>query len=225
MASLFHDNREEDDDKAVSSESGPSILKGVQWALQNCKTGREAGPDEVVVEMLIALQEEGVDVLWSLVKNIYETGQIPSETLKSVFISLPQKSNSLECENHRTISVMAHTLKLFLKIILQRIRRKLLPEIPTCQYGFMPDKDTRNAHFMLRRLCKRSMEHHQVVFCALLIIIRKHLIKCATSSYLILKRIGIDDKDCELYGIYIMSKKQPSNSRKVSLSGLTSNEV
>jgi len=38
------------------------------------QTRKAAGPDEVVVEMLIASQEDGVDVLWSLFKNIYETG-------------------------------------------------------------------------------------------------------------------------------------------------------
>jgi len=91
--------------------------------------------------MLIALQEDGVDVLWSLFKNVlYETGQIPTEMLKSVFIDIPKKSNTLGCENHGTISLMAHTLKLFLKMILRRIRRKILPQIPTYQYGFMPDR-------------------------------------------------------------------------------------
>ena len=62
----------------------------VRWALQHCKPGKAAGPDEVVVEMLIALQDDGVDVLWSLFKIIYETGQIPTEMLKSVFIAIPK---------------------------------------------------------------------------------------------------------------------------------------
>jgi len=100
----------------------------VRWALQHCKPGKAAGPDEVVVEMLIALQEDDVDVLWSLFKNMCETGQIPSEMLKSVLIAIPKKSKTLDCENHRTISLMAHTLKLFLKIILRCIRRKILPQ-------------------------------------------------------------------------------------------------
>jgi len=102
--------------------------------------------------MLIALQEDGVDVSRTLFKNIYETGQIPYEMLKSVFIAIPKKSNTLDCENHRTISLMTHTLKLFLKIILPRIRRKILPQIPTYQYGFMPDRGTRNVIFVLRML-------------------------------------------------------------------------
>jgi len=52
IASLFHDDREDDDDKTASYESGPSILKEVRWALQHRKPGKAAGPDEVVVDML-----------------------------------------------------------------------------------------------------------------------------------------------------------------------------
>ena len=81
IASLFHDDKGEiDDDKLVLYDSGPSILKEeVQWALQNSKTGKAAGPNEVVVEKLIALQEDGVDLLWKLFHKIYETGQVPIE--------------------------------------------------------------------------------------------------------------------------------------------------
>ena len=226
MASLFHDDREEDDDKTASYESGPSILKEeVRWALQHCKPGKAAGPDEVVVEMLIALQEDGVDVLWSLFENIYETGQIPSEMLKSVFIAIPKKSDTLDCENHRTISLIAHTLKLFLKIILRRIRRKILPQIPTYQYGFMPDRVTRNAIFVLRMLCERSIEHQQDVFLCF-IDYQKAFDKVHHSQLLtVLKRIGIDGKDFRIIRNLYYEQKAAINSRKASLSGLTSNEV
>jgi len=54
---------------------------------------------------------------------------------------------------------MAHTMKPLLKITFRRLRKKLLPQIPGCQYGFMPDKGTRNAIFVLRSLCERSVEH------------------------------------------------------------------
>ena len=105
IAVLFHDDREENDDvKAVLHGSGPSILKEeVQWALKNSKT-EKASLDKVVVEMPIALQEDGVDLMWKLFNKIYETGQIPTEMLKSVFIAIPKKPNTLECENHRAIS-------------------------------------------------------------------------------------------------------------------------
>ena len=78
VASLFYDDKGEiDDGKIVLYDSGPSILKEeVQWALQNSKTGKAASRNEVVVEKLIVLQEDGVDLLWKLFNKIYETGQI-----------------------------------------------------------------------------------------------------------------------------------------------------
>jgi len=116
--------------------------------------------------------------------------------LKSVFLAIPKTSNTLECENHRTITLLAHTSTLLLKIILRRIRRKLLPQIPTYQYGFMPDRGTRNIIFVLRTLRKESVEHHdqQDVFLCF-INYQKPSDKVRHSQLLaILRRIGIDGK-------------------------------
>jgi len=127
--------------------------------------------------------------------------------LKSVFIAIPKKSNTLDCENHRTISLMAHTLKLFLKIILRRIRRKIIPQIPTDQYGFMPDRGTRNVIFVLLMLCERSIEHQQEVFLCF-IDHQKAFDKVHHSQLLtILKRIGIDGKDFRIiHNLYYKQK-------------------
>ena len=177
-----------------------------------------------------------MDPLWKLFNKIFETGQIPTEMLKSIFIAILKKSNALDCENHRTISLMSHTLKLLLKIILQRIRRKLLPRIPVYQYGFMPDRGTRNAIFVMHMLCERSIKHQQNVFQCFIAYQKAFDKVCHFQLLTILKQIGIDDKDfcipwtcipwtSALYAICIMSKKQPSNSRKDSLGGLKSNKV
>ena len=50
-----------------------------------------AGPDEVVVEMPIASQEDGVDLLWKLFNKIYETGKYPLKC--SSLFSLPSLEN------------------------------------------------------------------------------------------------------------------------------------
>ena len=59
---------------------------------------------------------------------------------------------------------MCHTLKLLLKIVLQRLRRKILPEIPQTQFGFMKDRGTSNAIFVLRTLGERAIEHQQDLY-------------------------------------------------------------
>ena len=73
-------------------------------------------------------------------------------------------NGTIKCEKHRTISLMSHVTKLVLRIVINRIRRRTLDEIAPVQYGFMPDKGTGNAIFVLRRLVERSVEKQRDVY-------------------------------------------------------------
>ena len=71
---------------------------------------------------------------------------------------IPKKPGAIECELHRTISLMSHIIKLILRIIMTRIRRVIRPEISQTQCGFVADAGTRNAIFMIRLLSEKAME-------------------------------------------------------------------
>ena len=173
-------------------------------ALHKSKTSKAAGPDEVVTEMLKALGDTGVNIVHSLVNKIYDSGEIPNEMLKSVFIALPKKPNTLDCDQHRTISLMSHILKLLLKIVLERCRSKIRPEIAQCQYGFMPDKGTRNAIFTLRMLSERSIQHQQNSYICF-IDYKKAFDR--VRLFKILKDVGLDEKDQRIiYNLYHLQK-------------------
>ena len=101
------------------------------------KNGKSSDPDGVYTEIIKALEEEGIDLLWKLISEVCETGVFLKEMLKSIFVALPKIPGTLDCSSYRAISLMPHTLKLTLKIVLQRIRQKILPEIPQNQFGFM----------------------------------------------------------------------------------------
>ena len=205
---LYNDGRKETEDETMICESGPAILREeVTWVLRTSKTGKAAGPFEVNLETILALGKEGIDLLWKLFNNIYEIGHMPDEMIKSMFIAIPKKSNAINCENHRAISLMSHTLKLFLKIILKRVRRRLIPQISDYRYGFMPDRGTKNAIFILRTLCKRAIEHHQNVFLCFIDYqktfdeVRHNLLQN------MLKPIGIDNKDYRIiHNLYFQQK-------------------
>ena len=66
--------------------------------------------------------------------------------------------------NTNTISLMSHVTKLVLRIVINRIRGRTLDEIAPVQYGFMPDKGTGNAIFVLRRLVETSVEKKRDVY-------------------------------------------------------------
>ncbi|GFR58185.1 RNA-directed DNA polymerase from mobile element jockey-like [Elysia marginata] len=108
------------------------------------KNGKAAGPDQIPIELLKALGNWGIDQLTKLLNRIYDTGNIPKDMLISTFITLQKKPGATECENHRTISLMSHTLKLLLKILLTRIRSKIKPEISETQLSEMILRDLDN---------------------------------------------------------------------------------
>ena len=114
--------------------------------------------------MLVAAGEIGILELTELSNMIHNQGSFPNELNKSIFIALPKVNGTIKCEKHRTISLMSHVTKLVLRIVINRIRGRPLDEIAPVQYGFMPDKGTGNAIFVLRRLVERSVEKQRDVY-------------------------------------------------------------
>ncbi len=158
IGELFHDNRGQ---KPTISKTldGPQILKEeVKLALSKMKKNKAAGPDDIVVEMLTSLEEFGIEKLTEIVNEIYDSGEIPEDLSKSIFIALPKKPGAVDCELHRTISLMSHIIKIILRIIMVRARKRTKPEIAEEQCGFVKDTGTRNAILMIRMLSERAIE-------------------------------------------------------------------
>ena len=63
------------------------------------KRSKAPGPDAILVEMLLALDDEGIDILWHLCTEIYETGIFPKQMLLSIFICLPKIQGTLVCQH------------------------------------------------------------------------------------------------------------------------------
>ena len=161
---LFNDDRIEKP-TILKNMDGPKILKSeVESSLHKLKRNKAAGPDEVVTVMMIALEDYGIDKLTDIVNEIYDTGVIPEDLSRSIFIALPKKPGATECELHRTISLMSHMTKLILKIIMMRARCKIRPEIGREQCGFVEDSGTRNAIFMVRMISERAIEMQKDVY-------------------------------------------------------------
>ena len=72
------------------------------------KVGKAMGIDEISTEGLKALVEENVDALTRFCNSIYNSGHIPTEMEKSIFIPLPKKPKTQTCTVYRTISLMSH---------------------------------------------------------------------------------------------------------------------
>ncbi|GFO03036.1 endonuclease-reverse transcriptase [Plakobranchus ocellatus] len=136
----------------------------IRAAIRKMKAGKATGPDKISVEMIEALEEFGIEKVTELLNEIYDTGQIPTDISKSIFIALPKKPGATECELHRTISLMSHITKILLRIVMLRVRNKIKPEIAEEQCGFVEGKGTTNALYILRTLIERALEVQKDVY-------------------------------------------------------------
>ena len=112
--------------------------------------------------MLTALCEFGIKETTKHLNINHDICEIPTDLKNSVHIAIPEKKKvqlnviSSECQ-HRTISFMSHLTKVMLRVLMNRMRNKILPEISETQFGFMADKGNRNAMFSCRTLIERAI--------------------------------------------------------------------
>lgn len=145
MQTLFNDEHR-DNLEELRNTTGPSITREeVENSIRKIKNNKAAGPDEVYGDLLKLIDEDNIDVVVDLFNHIYETGVIPKDWLLSTFIPIPKTVNAKKCEQYRSISLMSHILKVFLKVIHERIYPKLEENISETQFGFRNGLGTREA--------------------------------------------------------------------------------
>jgi len=144
---------------------GPELLTSeIMEAVKEMKRNKAVGVDGIPGEFLKALGEKGMKELVEMCKKMYEEGVWPEDFTRVVMIPIQKKSNAIDCEDHRTISLISHASKILLKILTKRIEAKAKGFIGQNQFGFRKGCGTRDAIGVMRVLCERSLEHDNDVY-------------------------------------------------------------
>ena len=161
---LYHDERGRKPRIRMDIDRPSTLENEVREAIKYTKNNKAPGPDELKVELIKCLEDFGVQKLTEIINDIYNSGAIPEDLSRSIFVTLPKKPGTTDCECHRTISLMSHVTKILLRILTTRARNKIRPEISESQCGFVADSGTRNAIFMMRMLSERAIEMKKDLF-------------------------------------------------------------
>ena len=123
----------------------PDILEcEIKWALESITMNKASGGHGIPVELFQILKDDAVKVLYSVCQQIWKTQKWPQDWKRSVFISIPKKSNAKECSNYCSIALISHTSKVTLKILQARPPQYVNHELPDVQAGFRKGRGTRN---------------------------------------------------------------------------------
>ena len=205
----------------VEDEDGLEILRvEVEHALKKMKDGKAVGVDGVAAEELKALGEFGIDILKEMACKIHEMGYITKEMEEIILLTMPKKAGTLECNKHRTISIISHISKLILRIVLNRIRPKIRAEVAVEQCGFVEGKGTTNAIFILRMLIERCIEMQKKVYACFIDYEKAFDTVRHQDLIQMLESIGVDGKEISLLANLYWHQKAT-----VRINGALSNPV
>ena len=147
------------DDAADYEQLKEALLKNFDMT-----KGKSAGVDNIPAELVQAGGESMIDVLTEICNRIWRTGEWPTPWTQSLIITLPKKGNLQLCQNYRTISLISHSSKVMLKVILNRLKPQAEEIIAEEQAGFRAGRSTTEQIFNLRILCEKYLQHQQNLY-------------------------------------------------------------
>ena len=124
-----------------------------------------------------------IDVLTEISNRIWRTGEWPTPWTQSLIITLPKKGNLQLCQNYRTISLISHSSKVMLKVILNRLKPQAEEIIAEEQAGFRAGRSTTEQIFNLRILCEKYLQHQQNLYHVFIDFKKKPLTECGMQPY------------------------------------------
>ena len=140
------------------SLGNPPVVSETKKALRSMANGKAMGPDELPAELLkLGLSDSSHEILLAfhdIIMAVWMTGEVPQKWKDATIKVLHKKKDRTECSNYRGLSLVAHTGKVLLEIVANRLgdfceEAGILPEE---QCGFRPQRSTTDMMFVVRRL-------------------------------------------------------------------------
>ncbi|VVC32955.1 Reverse transcriptase domain [Cinara cedri] len=140
-----------DNEEHIEDNIGEDILRGeFDKAMEELKTNKAPGIDEILAELLKNCGEKAKDVLFKIISSMYKTGQIPN---------LEKAFNNVNCD------IMFDTAsKVLTRIITRRIENKIEGSLTDNQFGFRRGMGTLEAILSLRQIIDKMNRKGKTTF-------------------------------------------------------------
>ena len=121
--------------------------------------GKACGPDEIPITAVHIILDYKPECIVEAFNKILRTNNMSNVWRKSRMVPIFKgKGDVLECNNHRGIKLMSHTMKQWERMIEARMRE--ITKIADNQFGFRPGKSTTEPILALRMLQEKYRENN-----------------------------------------------------------------
>ena len=140
----------------------PFAINEVERVLGIIKNGKASGPTGIAKEHLAA-SPHGKQVILQIANEILNGMDMPHDWRMSIVVPIYKKKGSvMDCASYRGVKLLEHGIKVVGRLQEKRLRR--LVKVDQMQFGFMPDKSTVDAFFILRRMQESYLEKNRKLF-------------------------------------------------------------
>ncbi|XP_072381447.1 uncharacterized protein [Diabrotica undecimpunctata] len=111
------EDHEDVNSEEINDEKEPPILKSeIETAIEKLQTGKSQGDDGITAKALKEMGDIGIEVIFKLCSEIWNTGQWPDDWCKLTFIPIYKKGSLTDCNKYRTIALISQALSTILNL-------------------------------------------------------------------------------------------------------------
>ena len=125
------------------------------------KNHKAAGEDGIAAELLKSAPPALISRLCKLFQRIWSEERVPQDWQDAILAPLFKKGDKTDCGNYRGISIIDVSAKVFMMILLRRIRDERDRRTRPNQAGFRPGRGCVDQIFALRRVIEHRHRYQQ----------------------------------------------------------------
>ena len=127
----------------------------VKKAIIRLKRIKEPGYDKISSEVLKAGGQSIIDILYKIFNSIWSQEKTPEDFSRMIVSPIHKKGDILQGENYHAISLLLISGKVFLQIILNKMKDKVDEKLGESQFGFRPGRGTVVTIFITCQISKK----------------------------------------------------------------------
>ena len=170
---LFASRKDINEIPSHTHEDIPKVMtEEIEVAIKKMQDGKAMGQDRIAIEILKQAPSNVYDIIAHHFDSILRHRSIPSSWKRSTTLLIHKKGDKDNIENYRPICLMSQMAKLFSRVLLNRISKKLEDGNRREQAGFRKGFSTMDNIYVLTQLIERANEY-QIPLAILFIDFRK----------------------------------------------------
>lgn len=150
--------------KPLPIKTSPPNKSEIVDAIKSMKNGKAAGFDDITAEILKSDPQLFASSILPLFTKIWNQEEFPEDWMNGLIIKLPKKGDLTDCNNWRGITILCVVMKVFMKIILNRMVNVIDKLLRKEQAGFRSGKSCIDLINILRIIIEQAVEFRSPLY-------------------------------------------------------------